>query len=454
MAQPTPYDRQANFSNEEALNPTTKTPGTDLDSEFNSVKVTLDETLANLAQIQRDDGQLANGIVTSDSLAASLSIGFTLLGDWEAGFNYALNDGVVRNSRFYRAKSSHLSSTGNGPVPEDDPDYANRPWTVVADFTEALDASNSAAAAALSASQALTYRNEAATLIGGTVTAAVRWDTAQSLTDPQKAQARSNIDVRSTATSLGLAQAGLRNLLINPSFRINQRGFAGGALSAGVYGHDRWKAGASGGSYSVSAGVATISSGSIVQVVEGASIEFDETYVLNWTGTATCAVNGVSKTKGAALTLTAGSNVTIEFGTGTLSQPQLEAGSIPTGFERRSVGFELNLCLRYFEMLGGAGSGAYEMIGVGAAAASSQSDFLVGYSRKRANPTVTLVGSVGDFFAYNASPIGTASTLVPVTGSARPAGANLRMLTSGLTTGQAYLLAVTNGSRISVDAEL
>jgi len=32
------------------------------------------------------------------------------------------------------------------------------------------------------------------------------------------------------------------NLLINGDFQINQRGFGGGALTAGVYGFDRWKA--------------------------------------------------------------------------------------------------------------------------------------------------------------------------------------------------------------------
>ena len=36
------------------------------------------------------------------------------------------------------------------------------------------------------------------------------------------------------------------NLLLNGDFQINQRGFAGGALSAGTYGFDRWKADAGG----------------------------------------------------------------------------------------------------------------------------------------------------------------------------------------------------------------
>lgn len=35
------------------------------------------------------------------------------------------------------------------------------------------------------------------------------------------------------------------SLIINPQMVVNQRNFAGGALAAGTYGYDRWKAGAS-----------------------------------------------------------------------------------------------------------------------------------------------------------------------------------------------------------------
>lgn len=130
MAQPTPYDRQANFSNEEALNPTGKTPGASLDAEFNSVKVSLDQTQANLALIQRDDGALANGSVGLDQLADSLSVGFTLRGPWEAPENYVAGDGVTYDSVFYRALVSHLSVIGE--TPDTEPTL----WLAVADFTD------------------------------------------------------------------------------------------------------------------------------------------------------------------------------------------------------------------------------------------------------------------------------------------------------------------------------
>jgi hypothetical protein len=117
MSQPTPYDRQANFSNEEALNPTTKTPGASLDAEYNAVKISLDQTQANLALIQRDDGRLANRSVGIDQLAPSLSIGFTLRGAWTAPENYVLGDGVTYDSGFWRAEASHVSELGSPPTP-------------------------------------------------------------------------------------------------------------------------------------------------------------------------------------------------------------------------------------------------------------------------------------------------------------------------------------------------
>jgi hypothetical protein len=82
-------------------------------------------------------------------------------------------------------------------------------------------------------------------------------------------------------------------------------------------------------------------------VIEGLNI-LSGTYVLNWTGTATATVDGVSVAKGGTVTLTGGTNCTVRFSGGTLSLPQLEPGTVATPFERRSYGQELSLCQRYF----------------------------------------------------------------------------------------------------------
>lgn len=170
MAQPTPYDRQFNFQDQQAQTPTSPLPADEVDNEFNAVKVTLDQTLSNLAKIQRDDGALKNGIVTQDSLSDSLSIGFTLRGDWASGVNYLESDGVGFGSSFYKATTSHLSSAGNAP------DQPDAPWTKLVDFTAlSADAAASAAAAAASAtaaSDSATSASNSATAAAGSATAA------------------------------------------------------------------------------------------------------------------------------------------------------------------------------------------------------------------------------------------------------------------------------------------
>lgn len=74
-------------------------------------------------------------------------------------------------------------------------------------------------------------------------------------------------------TKLGTVEAysnpsGSENLLINSDLAINQRVFAGGALSAGVYGYDRWKAGSGGADITRATSIITLASGSIEQVIE------------------------------------------------------------------------------------------------------------------------------------------------------------------------------------------
>jgi hypothetical protein len=60
-------------------------------------------------------------------------------------------------------------------------------------------------------------------------------------------------------------------------------------------------------------------------------------------------------------TLTGGTNAIVEFNTGTLALPQLEAGPAATEFEWRDLGDELALCQRYYQLatlMGMANSGA------------------------------------------------------------------------------------------------
>jgi hypothetical protein len=148
-----------------------------------------------------------------------------------------------------------------------------------------------------------------------------------------------------------------KNRIIDGGFTINQRGYTSGtSLSSGSYGHDRWKGGASGGTYTFTQGstgvntTITITAGSIIQVIEGANLPEGGTYVLSWTGTAQGKIgSGSFGASGITGTITAGTNTNIEFNTGTCGNVQLEVGSTATSFDYRPYGTELALCQRYYE---------------------------------------------------------------------------------------------------------
>ena len=160
-----------------------------------------------------------------------------------------------------------------------------------------------------------------------------------------------------------------KNLLIDAGFTINQRGYVSAAtLASGAYGHDRWKAGASGGDYSftqlASNTQITIASGkSLIQVVEDKNVS-GTSYVLSWTGTAQAryAVNSATPAGSYAASpivitgQTAGTTMSVEFNAGTLSKPQLELGAVATSFDVRPYGTELALCQRYYESTFSIGS--------------------------------------------------------------------------------------------------
>jgi hypothetical protein len=112
MAQPTAYNRQVSFQDYQAASPSAPMSGTSLDSEFNQVKITLDEILNNLALLQRDDGELANEAVGNDQLAPSLAIGFNSPTQWLTGTNYVADvDTIFNANKFYVCRTTHTSGT-------------------------------------------------------------------------------------------------------------------------------------------------------------------------------------------------------------------------------------------------------------------------------------------------------------------------------------------------------
>lgn len=195
----------------------------------------------------------------------------------------------------------------------------------------------------------------------------------------------SRLDIMSGAIPTG----GFKNLLINSLFNINQRAVSGTVvLPALAYGHDRWKAGTGGCTYtfSASAGVTTITiiSGTLRQFIEGDSVRAGS-HTLSWQGTAQGNINGGSA--GASpitATLAGGVQSYVEFGIGTLRLPQLEFGTAPTPNEYRPYGVEFTLCQRYYRVE----SQSYFGLMPSANATSRQLNICFSYPMRVA-PTVT-----------------------------------------------------------------
>ncbi|MDM5138451.1 hypothetical protein OB959_01375 [Aeromonas bestiarum] len=154
--------------------------------------------------------------------------------------------------------------------------------------------------------------------------------------------------------SASMGSPSLRNKITNGDFRINQRIYVSGSpTAAGQYVLDRWKVTAVGGiTFSSANGKVTVTvpaGQTIIQVIEAINAQAGD-YILSWGGSASGRVNGgaYGASGGVKVTIQGGSNITIEFSSGTVEYVQFELGSVPTPFEHRPYSLELGLCQRYF----------------------------------------------------------------------------------------------------------
>jgi hypothetical protein len=205
-----------------------------------------------------------------------------------------------------------------------------------------------------------------------------------------------------TALSAGVTLS-FRNKLINALGAINQRAYVSGTATGGAnqYTLDRWRVVTSGQNltFSTSGIITTMTApaGGLEQVIEGNNIE-GGVYTLSWTGTATATVNGSAVTNGGQTSsLTAGSNVTIRFTSGTVSLPQFEKATTTTSFEYRPYAYELLLAQRYYETFG------YHSGGNGSTAAGELST-LAWRVPKRVAPTVSQFTSIQQVNIASATP--------------------------------------------------
>jgi len=178
------------------------------------------------------------------------------------------------------------------------------------------------------------------------------------------------------------------NYADNSGFAVNQRSYVSGtALAAGAYGHDRWKAGAGGCTYTFAApsgpsNSVTITAGTLQQVIEGAALA-GGTYTLSWTGTAQGRIGaGSYAASPVSGSVTVGTNTTIEFNAGTLSRVKFELGSVATPWVALSPQQQLAACQRFYF------SDNYAVFGYGAA--GQWLGQTMAHPVMRAAPTITV----------------------------------------------------------------
>ena len=88
--------------------------GANLDTEYQALKTTTDQIRVNLAILQRDDTNLANGIVTPDSLSTATkaligTTGWEPRGAWLTATSYAVKDVVTQSNIGYVCLTAHTS---------------------------------------------------------------------------------------------------------------------------------------------------------------------------------------------------------------------------------------------------------------------------------------------------------------------------------------------------------
>ena len=247
--------------------------------------------------------------------------------------------------------------------------------------------------------------------------------------------------------------------IINGNFAINQRVVSGSVvLSAGEYGHDRFRAGSGGCTYTFTTALnvttITISAGTLEQEIEGVNLE-SGTYILSWIGTTTAQIDaGGFGASGITEALVGGTNSTIEFGTGTVAQVKLEKGEVATDYIPKTEAEELLDCQRYFVIYGGLLD--YRFINGYTISPTFYQFSITLPNNLRTVPTIIL-SNIGIYTVANAvletSFNPTALDILNIGGILQ-----FRIATTGQTPGTAIQMVITNATistyYVSFDAEL
>ena len=206
------------------------------------------------------------------------------------------------------------------------------------------------------------------------------------------------------------------NLVINPEFTVNQRGAASRTAATG-YNYDRWYYDGS----------------SLLQGIENLNLRAT-TYVVSWSGSATCSYSlntaasssqggqtYTSITNGGTLTISSlgSNNLWIKFsGTLTdLTNVMVAPSAAQTPFISRQYPQELALCQRYcINYTSTNNTNNYCRFGVGTNSSTTQTAFVIyPYVPMRTYPSLTTTGTASNYLTqYGGGGSTSANTDVPV----------------------------------------
>ena len=346
------------------------------------------------------------------------------------------------------------------------------------------------------ASDDVTYHNNAryyaqiaSSQIVGDASSAVRWDTDQSeaLTDAQKAQARENINaasdsdvVKITSQTLTTAQqeqarvnimagGSNRNLLDNPFFQVNQRGWTSGTANA-AFTVDRWKMASAYGTKQVTVnadGTITID-GLFFQKIEPYFIAGQVVTISYMTadGNVVSKTGTIGTTEGYAVgnaafglyyrPSTGVCDFQIQADNLTLRACKVEFGSVSTLANDVPPNYaeELAKCQRYFVRLGGL----YANVGFGAAMSTTIGYILIPTPVPMRNASNTVTVSYSEMYLFaNSGYAHTISSITVQNGgySFNAAGVTVSVNSSGLVAGEPLLLQPrASGGYLDLSADL
>lgn len=252
----------------------------------------------------------------------------------------------------------------------------------------------------------------------------------------------------------------LKNAIINGGFQVNQRAKSGTViLNAGEYGHDRWKAGSSGCTYTFNTvenlTTITITAGSLIQVIEGLNLETD-TYTLAWEGTAQGKIGaGSYGASGLTGSVTGGSNLNIEFNIGTISKVRFNRGSAHILWQTEAYADVLRQCQRYYLHISNDG-GQYTILGSMTADGTPYAHLVVNFPvDMRISPTSITTSAMSSFY-WTGPVVGNTPTSITINTKTTRMVDIVITKTNAFSIGASYMLLSNNlqPAFIGISAEL